>query len=75
MEHEQARAGQRVRVDCPGVGDHGQVGTITQVRGDQCYVHIDWDQQRQHVVMFYEGDLEPIPNALLPHHPEHPAEA
>ena len=66
MEQEQVRVGQRIRVNMPGAGDHGQVGTIKKVRGGNCYVHLDWDQRQQHVVLFYATDLEPIPDEPLP---------
>ena len=62
MELEQVRFGQRIRVNMPGVGDHGKVGTIKRVRGRNCYVHLDWDQRPQHVVVFYAADLEPVPD-------------
>ena len=65
MDLEQVRVGQRVRVNVPGLGDHGQVGTIKKVRDDRCYVHLDWDEQTQHLVWFYPGDLEPIPDKPL----------
>lgn len=57
MRLEDVRHGQRIRVNLPGVGDHGQVGTIKRVRGGVCSVHLDWDQRPQHVVGFYVGDL------------------
>ena len=62
MEREQVRVGQRVRVHAPGLGDHGQVGTITRVQGNRCYVHLDWDVRPQHVTLFYAWDLELIPD-------------
>ena len=34
MNREDVDYGQRSRVDLPGVGDHGQVGTVTRVRGN-----------------------------------------
>lgn len=62
MEAEQVRVGQRIRVNVPGVGDHGQVGTIKRVQGGKCYIHLDWDQRQQHVVVFYAADLERVPD-------------
>ena len=65
---EQAHFGQRVRVNLPGAGDHGQEGTIKKVRNGQCYVHLDWDHRLQHLVMFYATDLEHLSDAVLPRH-------
>ena len=62
MKLEQVAYGQRIRVNVPGLGDHGQVGTVKNVRGGQCYVHLDWDQRPQHRVWFYAADLERIPD-------------
>ncbi len=66
MELEQVRFGQRIRVNMPGLGDHGKVGTIKRVRGLSCYVHLDWDERPQHQVVFNSRDLvrasdEPVP--------------
>ena len=66
MEPEQVWIGQRVRVNVPGVGDHGQVGTIKKLHGGRCYVHLDWDQRFQHVVMFYPADLDHVPDEPAP---------
>ena len=66
MEQEQVRFGQRIRVNAPGMGDHGQVGTIKKVRDDKCYVHLDWDERLLHVVWFYAADLERLPDAPQP---------
>ncbi len=65
MEPEQVQVGQRVRVNFPHAGDHGRIGTIMKVRDGKCYVHVDWDERLQHVVMFMPQDLE-----LLPDEPE-----
>lgn len=65
---EQAHFGQRIRVNLPGAGDHGQEGTIKKVWNGQCYVHLDWDHRLQHLVMFYATDLELLPDAMLPRH-------
>jgi hypothetical protein len=46
----------------PGLGDHGQVGTIKKLRGGRCYVHLDWDTQPLHVVWFYAADLDRVPD-------------
>ena len=66
MEQEQVRVGQRIRVNMPGAGDHGQVGTIKKVRDVKYYVHLDWDQRLQHVVLFYAADLERVPDEPVP---------
>jgi len=66
MELKQVEYGQRIRVNMPGVGDHGQLGTIKKVQHERCYVHLDWDQHRQRLVMFYPKDLETIPQELAP---------
>jgi hypothetical protein len=58
MRQEDVCYGQRIRVNLPGVGDHGQVGTVRKVRGNTCFVHLDWDQHPRHVVVFYAADLE-----------------
>jgi len=68
MEAAHVHVGQRIRVNVPGLGDHGQLGTIKKVRGNQCFVRLDWDQRLQHVVLFYAKDLEPVPNEPLPAH-------
>ena len=65
MDLEQVQVGQRVRVHVPGLGDHGQVGTVKKVQGDRCYVHLDWDDRPTHVVLFYAADLERIPDKPL----------
>ena len=62
MKLEHAQFGQRVRVNMPGAGDHRQVGTIKQVRGSDCYIHLDWDEQAQRRVMFDAKYLEPVPD-------------
>lgn len=62
MELKDVRYGQRIRVNLPGVGDHGQVGTVKKVRGGVCSVHLDWDQRPQHVVVLYAADLDLLPN-------------
>lgn len=61
MKLEDVRSGQRIRVNVPGLGDHGQVGTVTHVRDVRCFVHLDWDQRPRHTVMFYAADLERMP--------------
>lgn len=66
MDIEQPRVGQRIRVNVPGLGDHGQVGTIKKVRGRSCYVKLDWDQRAQHVVLFYAADLDRLPDEPAP---------
>ena len=62
MELEQVRFGQRVRVNVPGIGDHGQLGTVKKVVGNTCFVHLDWDPDPQHRTWFYAGDLELVPD-------------
>ncbi len=66
MEQEQARVGRRIQVNMPGAGDHRQVGTIKKIRSGKCYVHLDWDQQPQHLVMFYATDLDHLAGTPLP---------
>jgi hypothetical protein len=62
MELQQVRYGQRIRVNVPGIGDHGQIGTVKKVRDGRCYVHLDWDERPHHVVMLYAADLDLIPD-------------
>jgi hypothetical protein len=64
MKQEDVAYGQRIRINLPGVGNHGQVGTIKRVRGGMCSIHLDWDQRPQHVVMFYAGDLDLVADKL-----------
>ncbi len=66
MDVTEVYVGQRIRVNVPGIGDHGQLGTIKKVRGNQCFVRLDWDQRLQHVVMFYAKDLDPVPDTSPP---------
>ncbi len=68
MDVAQVHVGQRIRVNVPGIGDHGQLGTVKQVRRNQCFVHLDWDPRFHHVVMLYAKDLDPAPNEPLPVH-------
>ncbi|MDP9315673.1 MAG: hypothetical protein M3R24_33235 [Chloroflexota bacterium] len=58
MEQADVHYGQRIRVNLPGVGDHGQVGTVRKVRGNLCSIHLDWDRRPQHVVVVYAADLD-----------------
>jgi hypothetical protein len=60
MELEDVQFGQRIRVNLPGAGDHGQSGTVKRVRGDHCSVHLDWDQRPRHTVWFYAADLDQL---------------
>ncbi|HEY0737477.1 MAG TPA: hypothetical protein VGD69_21340 [Herpetosiphonaceae bacterium] len=62
MQLEDVRYGQRIQVNVPGIGDHGQIGTVTRVRDTRCFVHLDWDQRPRHAVVFYAADLERIPD-------------
>lgn len=66
MNLKDLSSGQRIRVNVPGIGDHGQVGTIVLVRGMRCFVHLDWDQRPRRTVMFYAADLEPVADEPLP---------
>ena len=70
MELEQVHVGQRIRVNFPHAGDHGQVGTIMKVRSGKCYIHLDWDERPQRVVMFYAGDLDRVTDAPGPGFPD-----
>ena len=63
MELEQVQVGQRVRVNYPGVGDHGQVGTVKDVQDGRCHVHLDWDERPQHTAWFYAEQLDLVPDA------------
>ncbi len=58
MQREDVRYGQRIRVNVPGVGDHGYVGIVKRVRGDICSVHMDRDQRPRHLIVFFAGDLD-----------------
>ena len=58
MNRDDVRYGQRIRVNLPGVGDHGQLGTVTRIWGSFCSIHLDWDEQPQHVVVLYARDLD-----------------
>lgn len=66
MKREDIRYGQRVRVDVPGIGDHGYVGTVKKIRGGVCSVHMDRDRQPQHLVVFFAGDLDRVADEQLP---------
>jgi hypothetical protein len=66
MELDQVAYGQRIRVNVPGLGDHGQVGTVKRVRGNRCYVHLDWDQRPQHRIWLYAADLERVADEPAP---------
>jgi hypothetical protein len=71
MQLEQVKSGQRIRVNLPGLGDHGQVGTIRKIWNDRCYVHLDWDQRASHVVWFYAADLDLLSNQPVLLHTQH----
>lgn len=62
MESEQVRVGQRIRVNMPGLGDHGQLGTVKRIQYQGCYIHLDWDPRPYHVVLHYPADLEGVPD-------------
>jgi hypothetical protein len=66
VEADELRVGQRIRVNVPGVGDDGQVGTIKKILGNHYYVHLDWDERPQRVVLFYAPDLERLPDESVP---------
>ena len=66
MQLDEVHYGQRVRVNVPGLGDHGQLGTVKKVRGTRCYVRLDWDQRVQHPVWFYAQDLDAVPADAVP---------
>ena len=71
MELDQVQVGHRVRVNLPGLGDHGQVGTIKKVLNNRIYVHLDWDERPQHVTVFYAADLERLPDEpVVPRSPD-----
>ena len=65
MKREDVRYDQRVRVNVPGVGDHGQVGTVKRIRGGVCSVHLDRDQRPRHLFVFFAGDLDPVADERL----------
>jgi hypothetical protein len=44
------------------------------MRSGKCYVHLDWDQQPQHLVMFYATDLDPVAGTPLPRPSGHDTE-
>jgi hypothetical protein len=66
MQLPQVRFGQRIRVNLPGVGDHGHLGTVKRVLGERCYVHLDRDQRPRHRIWFYAEDLEDISDDAEP---------
>jgi hypothetical protein len=66
MNLNELHFGQRVRVNVPGIGDHGQVGTVRKVLGNKCYVHLDWNERRHHRVWFYAADLEHVSSESAP---------
>ena len=63
MELQDVRYGQRIRVNLPGVGDHGQIGTVKKVRGGACSIHLDWDRRPYHMIVLYAADLDLLPIA------------
>lgn len=66
MKPEDIRYGQRIRVNVPGLGDHGQVGTVKTMRRGMYSVHMDRDQRPWHVVLFYAADLDLVADELQP---------
>ena len=66
MELEQVAYGQRVRVNVPGLGDDGQVGTVKKVQRGRCYVQLDWDERLLHHIWFYAADLDRVTDELQP---------
>ncbi len=71
MRQDDVQYGQRIRVNLPGVGDHGHVGTVKRIRGAVCSVHMDRDLRPHHVLVVYASDLDlladdaPIDAALV----------
>lgn len=64
MEREHVEIGQRVRVSMTGAGDDGQIGTVKQLKGNRCYVHLDWDPRPSHVILLYADYLESLPSEM-----------
>ncbi len=65
MKLEDVRVGQRIQVNVPGIGDHGQVGTVKKIRGNACSVHLDWDQRPRRLIVLYAPDLDLVPDEPL----------
>jgi len=66
MKREDIQYDQRVRVNVPGIGDHGHVGTVKRIRGGAYSIHLDRDQRPRHLVVFFAGDLDLVTDARLP---------
>ena len=58
MNRDDVRYGQRIRVNLPGVGDHGHIGTVKRIWGSFCSVHLDRDERPHRVVVLYARDLD-----------------
>jgi hypothetical protein len=58
MERKDIQYGQRIRINLPGVGDHGQIGTVKRIRGGVCSVHLDRDQRPHHLLVVYTSDVD-----------------
>lgn len=58
MKREDVQYDQRIRINVPGVGDHGHVGTVKRIRGGVCSIHMDRDQRPHHLLVVYASDLE-----------------
>lgn len=58
MELAEAGYGERIRVNMPGTGDHRRVGTIKRVKDGKVYIHLDWDERLQHLIMFFPWNLD-----------------
>lgn len=67
MNQEDVHYGQRIRVNLPGAGDHGQAGTVKKVRGNLCSIHLDWDRHPHRVVVLFAADLDLVAD---PPHPD-----
>ncbi len=65
MKREDVQYDQRVRVNVPGMGDHGHVGTVKRIRGGACSVHLDRDQRPRHLVVFFAADLDRVTDERL----------
>lgn len=60
MKREDVQYGQRIRINLPGVGDHGHIGTVKRIRGGVCSVHMDRDQRPHHMLVVLASDLEQL---------------
>jgi hypothetical protein len=65
MKREDVQPGQRIRINLPGAGDHGHIGTVKRIRGSVCSVHMDRDQRSHHVVVVYANDVDLLADDTL----------